>query len=38
MSAAQNAAGSPRIAKWNLSDLVEWDRRIRDKSAEFGLD
>ena len=38
MSAAQNAAGSPRIAKWNLSDLVEWDRRIRDKAAEFGLD
>src|ERR1019366_8517192 len=38
MSATPNAGTAPRIAAWNLKDLVEWDRRIRDKAAEFGLD
>ena len=26
------------MANYELQDLVEWDERIRDKVAEFGLD
>ncbi len=38
MSAAQNAGGSPRSPRWTLAELAEWDRRIRAKAKEFGLD
>ncbi len=31
-------AAESRISPYSLNDLVEWDRRIRDKAAAFGLD
>jgi len=38
MSATPHAGAARNITVWTLNDLVEWDRRIRDKAAEFGLD
>ena len=38
MSATPLAGTSPSHKPWDLRDLVEWDRKIRDKVAEFGLD
>ena len=37
MSATPHAGAARNITVWTLDDLVEWDRRIRDKAAEFGL-
>src|SRR6266849_132402 len=38
MSAAATTGKAPRLAPWTIDDLVEWDKRIRAKATEFGLD
>ncbi|MGH7813872.1 MAG: SpoVR family protein [Candidatus Binataceae bacterium] len=38
MSTAGPAPGAERVHRYELSELAEWDRRIRAKAAEFGLD
>ncbi|HEV2170813.1 MAG TPA: SpoVR family protein, partial [Candidatus Binatus sp.] len=38
MSATPPAGAARNLRTWTLNDLVEWDTRIRDKAAEFGLD
>ena len=37
MSATPNSGVAPHITNWSLNDLVEWDERILEKVAEFGL-
>ncbi|HUO05200.1 MAG TPA: SpoVR family protein [Candidatus Binataceae bacterium] len=38
MSTSQTTSAAPRVHRYELKDLVEWDKRIRAKVAEFGLD
>ena len=37
MSATPKSGVAPHITNWSLNDLVEWDERILEKVAEFGL-
>src|SRR5258708_8842871 len=38
MSEIATASRVERVSPYELKDLVEWDERIREKVAEFGLD
>ena len=37
MSTSHPQAESARVHRYELRELVEWDKRIRAKVAEFGL-